>query len=70
MAKKTVKKEIIEVLTKYQLPTSIDIDANKLIEFIKHDKKADGNIISVIKCEEIGTYKEEKIEILELLKYI
>ena len=70
MSSPSVKKEIVEVLEKYDLPVSIDIDGNKLVEFIKHDKKADGEKISIIKCEEIGTYKEEKIEISELLKCI
>lgn len=70
MSNLLVRSEIEDVLIKYDLPVSIEIDSDKLIEFIQHDKKVNGEYISIIRCEEIGSYEENKILISELVHYL
>ena len=70
MSNEQVKKQIIEVLNKYNLPTTCKVDKDAFISLISHDKKANGDKISIIYVEEIGHYKEKKIDIIELENYL
>ena len=66
-----VKTAIKEILEKYGLPTSCDFDKDKVLELIKHDKKASGDTVSTIHVNKIGTYDIVKMtlpEIATLLK--
>ncbi len=64
----SVKKELVGVLEKYSLPTTTDLKGDELIEYISHDKKADGKKITVVIVDEIGTYRFEKRNAEEVLK--
>lgn len=64
-----VKSRIKSLLEKYNLPTKVEIQADELINYIKHDKKASSNMITIIYVDKIGTYKEIKEDILTLNKY-
>ena len=59
-----VKKHIFDFLKKYDLPIDEDINTLDLIEYIKHDKKASSNIVSLIIVDKIGEYiiKKENID--------
>ena len=54
------------VLEKYSLPTGSDIPREALLEKIQHDKKADGDTLTVVRVETIGSYRFEQINIQDL----
>lgn len=70
MSAKSVRERLLPVLKKYNLPTEIKADADKLIDFITHDKKASGDDVTVVFCEEIGTFEMKKIKVSDVKKYI
>lgn len=61
-----VKTAIKEILEKYGLPTSCEFDKNKVVELIKHDKKASGDTVSTIHVNKIGTYDIIKMTLSEI----
>ncbi len=65
-----VRTRIESVLKKYDLPTKIDVSSDALMSYIKRDKKAKGDMITIIFVDNIGSYKMLDIEIDELKKYI
>ena len=58
-----VRERLIPVLKKLSLPTEYSGDINTALSYVIHDKKCSGGVLSVILCEEIGTYKIERIAI-------
>ena len=58
-----VRERLIPVLKKLSLPTEYSGDINAALSYVIHDKKCSGGALSVILCEEIGTYKIERISI-------
>lgn len=60
------RERIKNVLEKLSLPTEIEYDTDKIIEAIRHDKKASGNGITVIYVREIGAFDMLKVNIDEL----
>lgn len=65
-----VKKELIKVLNKYNLPTSFEFDKCAAYNYIVHDKKAVGDYINVIMCESIGTFEIKKVQKCEINKLL
>ena len=65
-ARGDARNRIARVLGKYDLPVSHNIPAEKLSEFISHDKKASGDTITVVKVNKIGSFAFETISIKEL----
>ena len=65
-ARGDAKKRIAALLGKYSLPVEHDIPAVRLAEFIAHDKKASGSEITVVRVDEIGSFRFEKINIQDL----
>lgn len=65
-----VKRELIEVLTKYNLPISYEFDKVDAFNYIVHDKKAVGDDINVIFVEEIGTFEIKKVKKSEINKLL
>ncbi len=61
MCSDKVYSRLIPVLEKLQLPTSADYDKKAAYEAIIHDKKAAENGISAVFCDEVGTFRLEKI---------
>ncbi|MCQ2523398.1 MAG: 3-dehydroquinate synthase [Lachnospiraceae bacterium] len=57
MCEGQVRERLLKVLKKFSLPTSCDFDYEKALEFITHDKKANGSTISAIVVNEIGTFE-------------
>ncbi len=66
-SKGEAKERIIKVLKKLNLPTEFDYDKDRVLNTIKHDKKADGNKVTVILVEKIGQFEMKKADI-ETLK--
>ena len=70
MAKDSARARLEKVLKKYNLPTKIEISSDILIDYIKKDKKAKGDIVTVIYVPEIGKFQMIDTEINEMKKYI
>ena len=70
MCSNDIKERLLKILTKYSLPTTVSSDADTLISYIAHDKKASGSKITIVLVNEIGTYEMQEIEISEIKKYI
>lgn len=65
-----VKNEISSLLKKYNLPTSYNIDKNKVTNLISHDKKSTGDTVSIIYVDKIGTYEIRKMSLDEISKLL
>ncbi len=70
MCNNEIRARLIPVLKKYNLPTEIKADADKLVEFITHDKKASGDEVTIVYCDKIGTFDMKKIKVSDIKKYI
>lgn len=57
MCSKNVKERLIKVLEKLDLPTSVLCDKELIIEAVKHDKKASGNMITYIFVDTPGSFQ-------------
>ena len=62
MCSEKVRARLIPVLNKLNLPTSVDCDAEKIIETMSHDKKMAGDTISVIRVENVGEFDITKVK--------
>ena len=65
-----VKEKIINLLKKYDLPYSYNINKKKVLELITHDKKKYGEKIKVIYVREIGSFEEKLLSIDEISEII
>ncbi len=63
MCSEIARERLLPVLQRLNLPTSFDFDSDVVFKAISHDKKADGNNITVIFVKEIGKYEMKKISI-------
>ena len=70
MCARGVQKRLKAVLEKYGLPTSTSKDADTLVSYIARDKKAKGDLITVIFVNEIGTFEMKDIPINDIKEYI
>lgn len=61
MCSSTARERLIPVLKRLNLPCEIDIDAQKIIDTMSHDKKMSGDEISVVRVENIGKFEIEKL---------
>ena len=67
---KGVKEELIEVLDKYNLPTSYEFDKEMAFKYITMDKKSIGDFINIVYCESIGAFEILKIHKDEIKKLL
>jgi 3-dehydroquinate synthase len=58
-----VKKRLIPLLRKVGLPTAYEGDTDAALALISHDKKCEGDLISVIYVDSIGSYRIEKEDV-------
>ncbi|MBQ7779513.1 MAG: 3-dehydroquinate synthase [Clostridia bacterium] len=61
-----VRKRLIPILKKLNLPTESDFDIDKAFEAVSHDKKSTSSGINAVFCNEIGTYTVKKVTLSEL----
>lgn len=61
MCSVAVRKRLEPVLESLNLPVSTDIDAQAVIDAVRHDKKMSGDEITVIYVPEIGSYEMKKM---------
>lgn len=67
-ASKEVKDELRPVLQKYGLPYETDIPTSELIPYILHDKKASGDMVSLVEVQKIGTFEIVPAKIQDLIE--
>lgn len=70
MCSPEVRERLKKVLKKYSLPITANVNADSLISFITHDKKASGDEVTIVYCEKIGTFDMKRVKISEMKKYI
>ncbi len=61
MCSEEVRQRLLPVLEKLNLPTAVDCDIQKIIDTMSHDKKMAGDMISVVKVENIGEFSIENL---------
>ena len=62
---KEVKERLIPLLKKCSLPYSYDGNIAEATKYISHDKKCEGEKISVVFVDKIGSYRIEKMDVSE-----
>jgi len=70
MCSENVCTRLKAVLERYSLPTELTGDADTLLSYISRDKKAKGDIITVICVDKIGTFEMRDIKINDLKGYL
>lgn len=70
MCSQLVRERLEKVLLNLGLDTNYEIDPQKLIDAIKHDKKASGDKITVVYVETVGEFVMKEIDFNTLLKEI
>ena len=60
------RERIVNVLEKYDLPLTHEIPAERIRDFISHDKKASGSKITVVNVSTIGSFCFETTDINDL----
>lgn len=65
-----VKRRLVPVLKRVGLPYSYDGDADAALDFIRHDKKCDGNKINVVCVSEIGSCEIRKMTISDFCELV
>lgn len=68
MCGESIRARVIEVLKKCDLYRSLEYDWEKITEAAFHDKKADGDTVTVTAVNEIGSFEMKKINCLELME--
>jgi 3-dehydroquinate synthase len=68
MCDKKLRPRVIEVLKKCNLYREIPYDWDKITEAAFHDKKADGDTVSVVTVDEIGSFKIRSVKCIELIE--
>ena len=66
MCSESVRERLKKVLVKATLPTKIDVDRETVLKAISHDKKFDGEIVTVICVNTPGEFQMKKMTIEEL----
>lgn len=70
MCDKSVRKRLIPILKKLDLPYACDCDFDVLSEAISHDKKMSGKSITVVYVPEVGKFELKTMTYDELLKIV
>lgn len=70
MCSQTVRSRLNKVLNKLGLPTEITADTEKIKSAMLHDKKSDNDSVTVIKVDEPGSFKSEKISFNQLFELL
>ena len=65
-----VRKRLIPVLKRLDLPTEYSRDVAGALSFITHDKKCEGDLVSVVFSDEIGSFRIEKIEVSKFCELV
>ena len=67
MCSNTIRPRLIKVLKKCGLYRTLKYDWNKITEAAFHDKKADGDTVTITTVNEIGSFEMKKIRCLDVI---
>ena len=67
MCNESIQKRVVEVLKKCQLYHSVAYDWEKITEAAFHDKKADGDSVTITLVPEIGSYQLRTVKCTEVI---
>ncbi len=70
MCSEGVRKKLLPILKKYNLPVSHSFTSAQLIDALRHDKKASGDKITVVFVNAVGSFEMKKIDFDTLLNMI
>lgn len=70
MCSENVRKKLIPVLKKLNLPTEIKINTEKVISAVAHDKKMRDSTVNAVLVNEIGSYEIQKMTVSEIEKML
>lgn len=60
-----IRNRVLPVLNKIAIDTEYPYDLRRALSFVSHDKKCAGGVIEAIFCDEIGSYRIEKMPLEE-----
>ncbi len=60
MCSDEVRERLMKVLENLNLPIAVDVDCDKIVETMRHDKKMAGDNISYITVPKVGSFKMQK----------
>ena len=66
MVGESLRGRLVSILTKLGLPTSADVDADAVYNAMLHDKKSEGDSVTVVTVPEVGSFEMNKISFKEL----
>lgn len=66
MCSENVRKRLIPVLQKLNLPTEIKINTEKVISAVAHDKKMSDSTVNAVSVNEIGSFEIKKMTVGEI----
>ncbi len=61
MCSEKVRERLLPVLKKLSLPTKWEGDTKDLVESLSHDKKMSGDDITLVRVDEVGSFRMEKM---------
>ncbi len=68
MCSDDVRVRLVKVLKKLGLPTECSVDPEEAFEALLHDKKSEaGGMVTVVRCEEVGSFTMEKVPAATLM---
>lgn len=70
MCSDMVKERLVSVIKKLELPTDINLNIPEIIEALSHDKKKNGDNISAVYVEKIGSFEIRDIPFNEFAKQL
>ena len=70
MSSQGVRKRLVSLLSKMGLPTEIPKNYKDGFEFMRHDKKGDGNTVDAVFVDNVGSFRIEKISLKNLFSHI
>ncbi|MBR5472885.1 MAG: 3-dehydroquinate synthase [Clostridia bacterium] len=70
MCSDKVRQRLVPVLKKLNLPTINSCETQKIIDTMSHDKKMAGDMISVVRVDDIGTFSITKLSFVDFANEI
>ncbi|MBR1535242.1 MAG: hypothetical protein IJ639_12815, partial [Ruminococcus sp.] len=65
-----LRPRLIKVLESLRLPTSVELDADAVYAAMTHDKKGEGNSVTVTTVSRPGEFEMKKVQFKELYPMI
>ncbi|MGN0468195.1 MAG: 3-dehydroquinate synthase [Acutalibacteraceae bacterium] len=70
MCGEAIRPRVIKALSNVGLPTEYNYDKDAVFAALSHDKKTQGENVTIVKSDEIGSFYFENVSIEELKKYL